>query len=83
MEETLFNQLRDQVMPEGDLGMESLSTVGIFGYETLLKNIRMVKSNMRIVCNAGTVMVNHMGALLHLDTIDTVVHILYWDKFIY
>ena len=43
----------------------------------------MVKSNMRIVCNAGTVMVNHMGELLNLDTIDTVVHILYWDKFIY
>ena len=58
-----FNQHRFQVLPEGAVGLDSMSTVDIFGNKVFLNNSRKVKSSIRIMCNTGTVTVNNMGNL--------------------
>lgn len=40
-----------------------MSSVDVFGDKRLLRNIRTVKNSMKIVCNAGAVVVKHMGDL--------------------
>ena len=43
--------------------MDSISTIDVFEYKVVLKNISKFKSSMKILCNAGTVAVNQMGDL--------------------
>ena len=63
MEMDSFNQFIVQDMHKGYFGMEIISIIGIFGYKIIMKNTSKVKSNMRILCNAGTVTVNQIGGL--------------------
>lgn len=58
-----FNRTRATVLPKGNVGLDSMSSVDIFGEESLLTNIHQVRDTMRIVCNAGTIVVTHMGTL--------------------
>lgn len=58
-----FNKKRASVLPPGSVGLDSMSSVDIFGEARLLTDIHGVQENMRIMCNAGTVVVNHMGTL--------------------
>lgn len=56
-----FNEQRASVLPLGSIGLDSMSSVDIFGDKKLLNNIRTVDNTMTIVCNAGTITVNQMG----------------------
>lgn len=56
-----FNKKRAYVIPEGSVGLDSMSSVDVFGEKRLLKNIRKVRNCMKLVCNAGTVIVTQMG----------------------
>lgn len=56
-----FDQERAYVIPKGSVGLDSMSSVDVFGDHTLLTDIRQVNESMRIVCNAGTVLVNQVG----------------------
>lgn len=56
-----FSQRRASVIPVGSIGLDSMSSVDIFGDKKLLKNVRTIDNIMTIVCNAGTITVNQMG----------------------
>ena len=56
-----FNEQRVQVIPSGSIGLDSMSSVDIFGDSRLLENIRTAHETMRIVCNAGNMTVNKVG----------------------
>lgn len=56
-----FSRKRGYVIPKGSVGLDSMSSVDVFGERALLTNIRTVSDSMRIVCNAGTVVVTQMG----------------------
>lgn len=58
-----FNSKRAYVIPEGYVGLDSMSSVDVFGDKRLLSNIRTVKEKMTIVCNAGAVVVTQTGDL--------------------
>jgi len=58
-----FNTRRAHVIPRGSVGLDSMSTVDVFGEKRMLKNIRTVSRKMTIVCNAGAVIVTQMGDL--------------------
>lgn len=58
-----FSEGRAYVIPKGSVGLDSMSSVDVFGERKLLTNIRTVPCSMRIICNAGTVMVTQMGSL--------------------
>ena len=55
-----FNRKRGYVIPKGIVGFYSMSTVDVFSEKLLLTNIRTVKTKMKIVCNAGVVVVTQM-----------------------
>lgn len=56
-----FDHSRAHVLPSGSVGLDSMSTVDIFGDERLLTNIRRATTSMRIVCNAGSLIVTQIG----------------------
>lgn len=56
-----FNEGRASVIPKGSVGLDSMSSVDLFGDKHLLSDIETVSDYIRIVCNAGTVMVTQMG----------------------
>lgn len=56
-----FNARRAHVIPDGSVGLDSMSSVDVFGDGRLLTNVHTVLDKMRIVCNAGTVVVTQMG----------------------
>lgn len=58
-----FNTKREYVIPHNSVGLDSMSSVDVFGNKRMLTNIRTVNSQMRIVCNAGEVVVTKMGDL--------------------
>lgn len=43
------------------MGLDSMSTVDIFGDRRLVTNIRRVSSIMTVICNAGSLVVTHKG----------------------
>lgn len=56
-----FSKERTQVIPKGSIGLDSMSSVDLFGDRHLLTEIATVPDQIRIVCNAGAVTVNQMG----------------------
>lgn len=52
---------RAHILPSGSVGLDSMSTVDIFGDSRLLTNIRRARSNMRVICNAGSLVVTQVG----------------------
>ena len=58
-----FNNKRAYVIPPGSVGLDSMSSVDVFGDKSLLSDIRTVSKKMTIVCNAGAVLVTQMGDL--------------------
>lgn len=56
-----FNKQRASVIPVGSIGLDSMSSVDIFGNKELLRNIRTVDNTMTVICNAGVITVNQMG----------------------
>lgn len=58
-----FNSKRAYVIPHGSVGLDSMSSVDVFGDERMLSDIRTVNARMTIVCNAGEVTVTQMGDL--------------------
>ena len=58
-----FNNKKAHVIPRGSVGLDSMSSVDVFGDSSLLTNIRTVDESMRIICNAGSVIVTKMGDL--------------------
>lgn len=48
-----FNRKRGQVILEGSVGLDSMSSIDVFGDSRLLTNIHTVNESMKIVCNAG------------------------------
>lgn len=56
-----FDKKRAYVIPKGSVGLDSMSSVDVFGEQRLLSNIRTVPHSMRIICNAGAVLVTQMG----------------------
>lgn len=58
-----FNSRRAYVIPRGSVGLDSMSSVDVFGERSMLSNIRTVSQKMTIVCNAGAVLVTQMGDL--------------------
>lgn len=61
---SLFSRKRGYVLPKGDVGLESMSSVDVFGEAMLQNNIRTVFYSMRIVCSAGIVVVTEMGTFM-------------------
>lgn len=64
-----FNKHRVYVIPKGSIGLDSMSSVDIFGDRRMLRNIRPSANTMRIVCNAGTMTVNQVGNLNGYGTV--------------
>lgn len=56
-----FNKERAYFIPEGSVGLDSMSSVDVFADRRLLSDIIKVDENMRIICNAGTVMMTRMS----------------------
>ena len=50
---TSFDEEKGKVLPEGSIGLDSLSTIDLFCDERMLTNIRRAKHSMKIRCNAG------------------------------
>lgn len=88
-----FNEGRASVIPKGSIGLDSMSSVDLFGDRNLLTDIETVSDYIRIVCNAGTVMVTQMGTfsgygkvwyhpgaianILSLSNVQAVYHVTY------
>lgn len=56
-----FNKMCANVIPKGSVVLDSMSSVEMFGERCLLTNIHTGKNQMKIVCNAGIVIVTQMG----------------------
>lgn len=56
-----FSATRAPVIPSGSVGLDSMSSVDLFSDRRLLHNIHTVEDGIRIICNAGTVLVTQMG----------------------
>lgn len=56
-----FNKRCAFVAEEGRIGLYSMFLVDFFTEKWLLQNIRTLDERMRIVCNAGTIIVNKTG----------------------
>lgn len=56
-----FDHGRAHILPSGSVGLDSMSTIDIFGDSRLLTNIHRTKSNMRVICNAGSLVVKQVG----------------------
>lgn len=64
-----FNKGRAYVIPDGSIGLDSMSSVDVFGDARMLEDIRPAESHMRIVCNAGAVVVTQVGELKGYGTV--------------
>lgn len=64
-----FNKDRSHVIPRGSVGLDSMSSVDVFGDPRLLHNIRKARGRMRIMCNAGEVVVTEIGDLRGYGTV--------------
>lgn len=51
------------MIPDGIVGLDSMSYLDVFVDGRLLNNIRTVPKRMKIICNAGTIVVTKMGDL--------------------
>lgn len=58
-----FNRKRASVIPAGSVGLDSMSSIDLFGEKDLLTDIHTVQEYMKVVCNAGAVLVTQMGTL--------------------
>lgn len=58
-----FNSQRASVIPSGSVGLDSMSSVDVFGDRRLLPSIRTTASRMTIVCNAVKVSITQKGDL--------------------
>lgn len=56
-----FDRPRAEILPPGSVGLDSMSTVDIFGDHRLLTDIRRTPSTMRIICNGGSMLITHKG----------------------
>ena len=64
-----FDYNRARVIPKGSIGLDSMSSVDIFGDERMLSNIRTTDETMRIVCNADKISVDQVGELKCYGTV--------------
>lgn len=64
-----FNKQRIHVIPDEGIGIDSMSSVDIFGDARLLHNIRMIRQSMRIVCKAGVMTVSQVGDFVGYGTV--------------
>lgn len=55
-----FNN-RAHVIPQGSVGLESMSSVDVFGERSLLTSIHRARNYIRLVFNAGTIVVTQVG----------------------
>lgn len=60
---TSYDPSKKEVLPEGSIGLDSLSTVDLFWDARMLTGIRRAPSSMKIQCNAGFKEVSHTGRL--------------------
>lgn len=60
---TSYERRPHNVLPEGSVGLDSLSTVDLFCDRRMLTNIRKATRTMKIQCNAGAREVGHVGHL--------------------
>lgn len=58
-----FNDARAHEITDGSVGLDSISSVDVFGDKRLLANIRPVPKRMKIICNADKTVVTKMGDL--------------------
>lgn len=56
-----FDHQRVQILPPGSVGLESMSTVEIFGEKSLLTNTRRVRSTIRAICNTDSLIFMRKG----------------------
>ena len=59
-----FDTNRASVKPPGCVGLDSMSSIDVFGYKRMLHNVRTVRGRMKTVCNAGEVTATQKGDLL-------------------